>query len=375
MTYSLPIRLLTGAVLACAAVSPALAITRFGTDEELFVTARAAVQYNDNLLLSNTGEISDTILELDPGLAVTFGQNALNQGTFAIDENFKVYSDHDSLNTQLFHGLFVSRFDDGVTKVDVDLHYQQLDQATRDARGPVLAKRDIAHAGVLVENSLTEKTSIKGGVIYDDTNYKPVTYVDWQYFQVPINYYYKVLPKLDIGAGFQYQDNQMGKGGTDSKTYFYNVGGRGEIAPKLTGEFYVGLSQNKLDVGPTQNTVGVHANFTYAATAKTNVLFGATNDYGYSGAGDPYRESGLNAGFDAKISEQVTITGRAYYYHYSYTTTGQRDDYTQGQIGVTYLIKQDFTVTGAYSIADDNSNLPTASFTNNILSVSASYRF
>ena len=367
--------LLTAAVLVGAA-SQVNAAYKLGSDSELFVTATAGVQYNDNILLTQNGTKSDTVFDAAPGLLAIWGQSSDLKGQTSFSEDFSAYSSNSGLNASLAKFDLTNKYDDGATKVDFDGWFHQVDQATRDVRGAgFLVHRDLSHAELEGENEVTSKTSVKLGIAYDDTQYKHTGYTDWQWYEVPLNYYYKVEPKLDLSAGVRYKDNQLGTGGIDSKEYYYNVGARGELAPKLTGEFSVGLNSRKLNGIGTKDEFGLESNFTYAYSPKTSFTFGANNDFGYSAAGTAYKTLGLNGGIDAAVSSDLKVDGTLAYSRYSYSTTSQRDDFYTGQVSATYLLNGYVSLTGAYAYSDDQSNLAGVSFKNNILSVTATFRY
>ncbi len=349
---------------------------KLGSDSELFVTATAGVQYNDNILLTQNGTKSDTIFDAAPGLLAIWGQSSDVKGQASFSEDFSAYSSNSGLNASLAKFDLTNKYDGGVSKVNFDGWFHQVDQATRDVRGAgSLVHRDLSHAGLDGENEITSKTSIKLGIVYDDTKYKQTGYTNWQWYEVPLNYYYKVEPKLDLSAGVRYKDNQLGTGGIDSKEYYYNVGARGELAPKLIGEFSVGLNNRKLNGLGTKDELGLESNFTYSYSPKTSITFGANNDFGYAADGKAYKTFGLNGGVEAQVSSELKLGGLLSYGRYSYSTVSRADDFYQGQVSATYLVNGFVSITGAYAYADNSPNVVLASFKNNILSVSATFRY
>jgi len=356
--------------------SQVLAFEKLGSDSELFVTGTAGIQYNDNILLAQSGTKSDTIFDATPGLLAIWGQSSDVKGQASFTEDFSVYSSNSSLNANLAKFDITNSYDGGVSKVDFDGWFHQLDQATRDVRGAnTLIHRDASHAELYGENEVSPKTSVKLGIVYDDTNYKSAGYTDWRWYEVPLNYYYKVEPKLDLSAGVRYKDNTLGTGGLNSTEYYYNVGARGELAPKLTGEFSVGLNTSKPKGLGTKDALGLESNFAYAYSPKTSFTFGANNDFGYSATGGSYKNFGVNGGFNAAVSSELKVGGSLGYSRYTYSTTSQRDDLYSGQLSATYLVNGYLSLVGTYAYTDDQSNLAGSSFKNNILSFSATFRY
>ncbi len=309
-----------------------------GPDDELFVTGVATAQANDNVFLSHTNAKSDAIFDLVPGLEFDYGKNSLTKGLFSIDEDFQLYGSESNLDTGLTNAAFTSAYNNDKSKLNFAASFHQADQATRDVHlVGVLVKRDLYHVEGLGEIGVTEKTSLGAGVIYDDTQYKHAGYTNWQWVKVPLKYYYAVEPKLDVSAGFSYQNNQLGTGGINSDEYFYNVGARGEFTPKLTGGLNVGYEQIQFVSGKNKSRggLGVDSNFAYAFSPKTNFTFGVNNDFGYSAAGgSSYRIFGINGGFTSLISDQWKANGQIGYSRYNYITTIQKDDFYNGPAGI-----------------------------------------
>jgi polysaccharide biosynthesis protein VpsM len=353
------------------------AIMATGPDDELFVTGVASAEANDNVFLSHTNAKSDGIFDLVPGLEFDFGKNSLTKGLLSIDEDFQLYGSESNLDTELTNAVFTSAYDNDKSKLNFDATFHQADQATRDVRlVGVLVKRDLYHLDGLGEVGITDKTSMGLGVIYDDTDYLSSSFTNWQWVKIPFKYYYAVEPKLDVSAGFSYQNNQLGTGGINSDEYFYNLGARGEFTPKLTGGINVGYEQIQFVRGGSRGGLGVDSNFTYAYSPKTNLTFSVNNDFGYSAVGGAsYRIFGLNGGFNTLLTEQWKVSGQLTYSRYDYITTIEQDNFYTGQAGLTYILNAHVSMTGAYNYTEDSSNLTADTFTNNIFSISASLRF
>ena len=60
---------------------------------------------------------------------------------------------------------------------------------------------------------------------------------------------------------------------------------------------------------------------------------------------------------------------------YDYLTVAQKDNYYNGQIGLTYVVNAYVSVTGGYLYLEDSSNLIPDSFTDNQFTLSASLRY
>lgn len=373
MNKSLPSLLLAGAALLGA--TRASASVPLGDGAEAFVTLKGGLEYNDNLFLAERNADSDTIWRLTPGVDVLFGQNSLAQGTFTYTEEFKFYSDNSDIDTSLSTINASLVYDNTKTKVDAKLGFQQLDQPTVDARGAGLVKRDVIDGGINGEYNLSEKTSVKLGLTYNDTDYAAASFADWEYYQIPVNYFYEVAPKLDASFGFSYKDNMLGNGRSDTEEYYYNVGARGELAPKLTGEVSLGYKQSEAEIGDSESTFGIDSKFTYAYSEKTSLDANLSNGFGFSGVGESFRTFALGGGVTSSLSEQLQIGARLTYSNNAYLTTTQDDKLISVSVNASYKYNEFVTFAGSFATTDNNSNRAGSDFTGNVLVLSAALRY
>ncbi|HEY1764308.1 MAG TPA: outer membrane beta-barrel protein [Opitutaceae bacterium] len=362
--------------LIVGSIAPAFALVTLDPGSEAFATLTVGVQENDNIFLSDTNTKSAAIFDAAPGVLFDFGQASDFTGQASFSEDFLEYSGVSGLDTQLANLNLTSRYDDSMTKVSIDGWFRQANQATRDIRNnQFLVLRDLSHAAIIGENKITDKTSISLGAIYDDTDYRRNGYTDWQWVEVPVNVYYQVEPKLDLSAGFQYKNNQLGAGGVNSDEYYYNIGARGELAPKLTGQFSIGYDESHLSGGRTLDNLGLIANFNYSVTEKTTLTVGGFDGYGYAADGSGFKNASVNAGLNSAVSDQIVLGASLSYGNYDYTTRSQTDNFWQGQLNATYVYSKMISATASYAYANDNSNLAGASFSNNIFALSVSFKY
>ena len=356
----------------------AAAVAPIGDDAELFITGVVQASYNDNIFLSHTHDKADEIYDLTPGLSYEFGKGqAQMTGKLAAYEDFQEFSSGGNLNRSLANVVSNVAYDDSKTKFDFNADLHQVDQAERDISNvDYLVDRTLYDAGGSAEVQATQNSSFGAGVTWDDTVYHHAGYVDFQTTTVPVDYYFKVEPKLDLSVGFRYRDNLLGKGGIGSKDYYYNVGARGEFTPDLTGEIDVGYNTQKMAVGNTSfDGLGVDSRFIYAVSAKSSVDFGLNDDFSYDALGSAYRSVGPFIGFTTALDPQWSVSGRATYGQYSYLTQSRKDNFTTLQAGVSYLVSANVTVTGSYSYYKNSSSIAIFSFGNDVLSISASLHF
>ena len=392
-----PIRLalISVTLVAASRAAPFMAI---GDGAELFITGNLGVRADDNITLSSDAE-SDLIFDIAPGIDLTFGKGSQLTGSLTLIHTFSNYADNSNLNTNLFGGDFVSRYDDGKMKLGFNLGFHELSQNTADVRpiGNVgkLTRRDIFSVGGNAEVSISQLTAVGGGVSFQHEDYKPAGYTDSDSLTVPIDLFYKWTPKVDLSVGYRYRDYQVDIG-SDSTDHYFNVGARGEFTPKLTGRFTVGYGNRELDQGGDRSLLGLDASFSYELTPKTSLQAGASNDFGTSPQGQQQKNFTLNGMITTKISEEWSVNAGVSWRAIDYAsvppetalrgtppvltvivpgTRSRTDDYFEGQLGTTYIINANVRIVGGYTYRNYSSELEGSDFKNNVFSVSASFRY
>lgn len=361
------------AVLACFA-STVSAITRVGESAELFITGDISARTDDNIFLTDGGEVDDTIFEVAPGLKLTFGQGAQTNGSFEIAETFTRYLDNDSLDDELLSSVFNLSYDDAKLKLGLDASYRELSQSTRDVRGSTLVNRDVLNASVDSEINVSDKSSTSLGISWDDTDYDSPSYIDIEEITVPFNYYYAISEKLDLSAGFRYRQTSLAVSAGDSKDYYYNVGARIPVTEKFSGYFSVGYNERKPETGDKETGVGVEAEFQYVVTAKTDFTVFLGNDYTTSAEGISQKTMTIAPTLRTKFSAQWEGSLGLTYQTLEYFS-GREDDYIDGRVGLSYIINEYATIRAAYNYRSNDSDLRGANFDNSIISIAAALRF
>src|SRR5687768_17201499 len=161
MKNILRITLISASLAAGSRAAPFMAI---GDGAELFLTGSLGVRADDNIFLAKDAE-SDLIFDIAPGIDLTFGKGGQLQGSLTLSHTFSNYSDNSNLNTNLFNGDFLSRYDDGKMKLGFNLGFHELNQNSVDIRG--LTRRDIFSAGGNAEVEISQLTSVAGGIAFN----------------------------------------------------------------------------------------------------------------------------------------------------------------------------------------------------------------
>lgn len=366
MKKTIRLVLLSVSLGASAFAAPFMAI---GDGAELFLTGSLGLRADDNIFLSSREE-SDLIFDIAPGVDLTFGKDAQLKGSLTLNMIFSAYSDNSNLNTELFNGDFVSRYDDGKMKLGFNAGYHELNQNSVDIRG--LTRRDVFSAGGNAEVEVSQITAVGAGVQFNHENYKRSGYTDSDSLTIPVDFYYKWTPKVDLSFGYRFRDYQVDLG-QDSTDHFFNIGARGEFSPKFTGTFKVGLNNRELDRGGDDSSLGLDASFAYELSPKTSLQFGAANDFGTSPQGQQQENLTLNGMITTKVSEEWSVNFGLSWRSIDYGT--RTDDYFEGQLGTTYIVNANVRIVGGYVYRDYTSDLRGSEFKNNVFSVAANFRY
>lgn len=379
------IALLSASLGASTYAAPFLAV---GDGAELFLTGGLGIRADDNIYLASANEESDLIFEITPGVELTFGKNAQMQGALNLNVVFSSYSDNSNVNTELFNGDFVTKYDDGKLKMGFNLGYHELNSNNPQLRG--LVRRDVFNAGGNAEVEVSQITSVGAGVSFVSENYKRRGYSDSDSLTVPLDFYYKWTPKVDLSLGYRFRDTQVDIG-SDTKDHFFNVGARGEFSPKFTGTFKVGFNNREFDSGGDDSSVGLDASFAYEVSPKTSLQFGAANDYATSPTGRQQENFNINGAIITKLSEEWSVNFGLAWQSFDYAEVlgapitaanprgvaqvGYTDDFLEARIGTTYIISTNVRLGAEYIYRDLGSDLVGNDFTNNVFSVTANFRY
>ncbi len=358
-----------------AKAAPFMAV---GDNAELFVTASAQVQFDDNIYLDPDTTLApakdDTIYSFTPGVDLVFGKGSATKGNVYYREEIRRYADNDNQNTELSSLGVRTNFDNGVTKAGFNASYAQVAQNDNDVN-PLgsIVRRKLTNLGARGEFSLTEKTSLGAGINFDRTDYGPASYSDSNVVSLPVDVYFKATPKLDWSAGYRYRNSELSGSGRDSQDHFLNVGARGEFSPKLVGQVRVGITRRSLDVGGDDSQLGADGNLTYAFSEKTSYQFNISNDFGSSGTGDSTENFTIGLNATNRMSEQWSFTGGLSLRKIKYST--RSDDYVEGLLAVTYNLNSIVNFGASYTYRDNSSSQTLAEFTNNVFMFGANIRY
>ncbi len=344
-----------------------------GDGAELFIAGTVGIRADDNIFLT-AKETDDIIIDINPALELTFGKNAQIKGALTVQESFTNYADNSDLNSNLFSTSLSTRFDDGKLKLGFNLAFSELNQNNADIRPPVngLTRRDVFTAGGNAEVEVSQRTAVGAGLNFNRENYKTRGYTDSESFSVPLDFYYKLTPKVDLSLAYRYGEHDVDVG-SDSTDHTFLVGARGDFTPKLSGRFGLGLGTRDVSRGGDSDLLALDLSFAYEISPKTSLQVGASNSFGTSPQGQQQKNFTLNAAVNTKLSEVWSVNAGISYRQIDYFT--REDDYIEGKLGANFVLNANVNISGGYTHRKYESALVGSDFSNNVFSLAANLRY
>jgi hypothetical protein len=365
------------ALFALSSFSTAYAVLPFGEGSELFVTGTGSASYNDNVFLVNTKEKSSFVFDEIPGVEIDDNTNADTKGVLTSKEDFLQYASVSHQNTELNHTDFNGNYSDDKLLLDIDAGFNQFAQNNRETVGVVqrgvIVRNDVTNATPNGEWTVSEKTKVGAGFNYNKDHYKTAGFQDLTVYEVPVNVYYEVAPKLSASAGYRYRDSQVK--GNDSTDNYFNVGARGEFTAKLTGTVNTGYLQRSPSHGSKQSALGAEAKLDYAFSEKTAFRLGASNDFTNASTGGTEKVFTVSGGATSQLTEQFTGDIEISYNHTRYNGSTRADDYVEGTGTIGYHYNKYLTFNGSYTYRNNSSTLAGVNFSNNVVTASVTVRY
>jgi hypothetical protein len=365
------------ALFALSSFSTAYAVLPLGEGSELFVTGTGSASYNDNVFLVNTREKGSFVFDEIPGVEIDDNTNADTKGVLTSKEDFVQYASVSNQNTELNHTDFNGNYSDDKLLLDIDAGFNQNAQNNRETVGVVqkgvIVRNDVTNATPKGEWTISEKTKVGVGFNYNENHYKTAGFKDLTVYEVPVNVYYEVAPKLSASAGYRYRDSQIK--GNDSTDNYFNVGARGEFTPKLTGTVNTGYLQRSPSHGSKQSALGAEVKLDYAFSEKTAFRLGASNDFTNASTGGTEKVLSVSGGATCQLTEQFTGDVAISYNHTRYNGSTRADDYVEGTGTISYHYNKYLTFNGSYTYRNNSSNLAGVEFNNNVVAASVTVRY
>ena len=363
------------ASMVCLCADPLLSL---GPDIPLFVTGSATVRRDDNVFLTDTNRKADTLYILDPGLDMHVNGSG-GSASLTYDEQFVRYGTNKALNDHLATVAGRLAYHDATSQLALAADYYQQDQSTLGSENiDQTLKHNQEDASVNGQWAVTAKTQLGAGFGLSRTMYPEAGLIDTDQWSIPVDYYYAVTPKVDLSVGDRYDRSVQDNGVGNTSDQFFNVGARGDFTPKLSGQVRVGVDVLKPQGGGSNTSEpGLGASLTYLVTPRTTIQLSADNDFAESAKGTS--EEVLSIAPTATIALgqawSATLGGSLQQTKYLLTSPERKDKFWVGDVGIGYALSTDTSLQLTYVFRTNSSTIASATFDDDLLSLTGSSRF
>ena len=281
-------------------------------------------------------------------------------------------------------------YDNGSITLDGYGSYQQLNQNTNAVAGlggnTVYRQTSVA-LGANIERVTSAKTSIRAGAATNRTDYASGGLMGTDDVSVPINFYYKTTPKLDLSIGYTYTKvTPQQDGNPTSKDSYYNVGLRGDITPKLNGTFSVGYRTREVAANPQERLIGFDGSFNYEVSAKSGLALSLSRNFSAGVRGESLKSDSYGLRFNTEPNSQLQFSAGLSYRRDAYgqplfdptqpaSLLMREDSYWQSDLVVSYLLNSWLSMSLDGTFRRNHSTIPGVEFSDNILGLSVGLRY
>lgn len=276
---------------------------QIGDAISLKLDASATFKHTSNILRAEVGEISDSFYVLSPGAVFNIGTpdtpldfmvkakyDIFQYNDYDIYDinRLKLYLDGSYIPSQLFSSVF------SYSNIESQSALSEL--STKE--NPALVELSTENASFFATYNYSPKLSFSLGANQKEVTYD--TYTDRlaskKSTSIPFKVIYHYADKLSLLYGVTITDTEVGPITKDSlpgynlDSIYYNVGLKGIILPKLSGNFDVGYRKLEYDTLLRDlNAFGVTSSLTWTISPKLYTTINISRDFDVAGSGGTYR--------------------------------------------------------------------------------------
>lgn len=388
---------LLASALALGATLNASPLMTIGDEVDVFLLGSVKGSWNSNIYSSDK-KVDDYILTLKAGAEAAYGRNSNFKANVKFYELFQRYLGNAVNNTQLANVFANVSYTEERWNVAANFSYQQFSSSSDDliASGlsgeltEGLVNYDKINAGIKGAYNFTDKLSANLGFNWERVTYGNYTnqYSDRDVYSLPVSLFYSVTEKIQAGLTYQYRYTEYEGGsvssalnyGNETTDHYAGVTVRGEIAPKLSTEIFLGYTHR--DMGgvvtggsDSDSTFAFSARFDYLATEKLRTYVKASRDMGNGASRQTSVNTGVEIGANYAFSDKISSFASARYFYSDYKNQNRNDDNYMLSLGTTWKPIQNTYVTAAYRYLDNSSNNQNSSYMGHLISIEAGFKY
>lgn len=363
-----------------------------GDNGSIIARLGGAIQYHDNIFLDSANERGDTIVVFSPGVELNLGGTAANAYTSIVYiHDFVHYFETDSLDRDNIRVAIKGHSKWPKARVNYSMNFREHSQndASNNVVGDI-ARRNRFHGMVRSEWEMSAKSSVAASLGMDNVDYEAPNLHDRESYNIPLDYYWQYSPKLDMSVGYRFRHTSfsrdynftdvLGLDGSQEpasyQDYFFNIGVRGRIGSKTSGEIKVGI-QNRESVAAgrsLEEMFAVDGRVVWAATAKTAGTLRISRDFRSDAFGASIESSNLSVSARTEFNEEYSGFATIRYGDNRYFS-GREDEALFGQVGLAYAPNLHSAISLAYVVYNNNSNFKSADFDSSLINLSGNLRY
>lgn len=362
----------------------------FGKNTAFTFSAVAAARYDDNVFISHTNKVDETILTFTPGVDFRFGQQSLIRGLLGYKASLTHYVNGSADDTTLSSANGNVSYQNDRVSLSGAATYQQIEQNTSDVailNPTALIRQNILAINTNVDGRISGRMGFQTGANYSDLDYKTSQLIGNEAYSFPMRLTYETSPRLKLTGGATYGTMQLDNGGPASRDWYYNVGMHGEFTRDLSGQFSVGYRSRKVGDTPSEDLWGFDGALHYAYSEKTALDFIFSRDFSAGAQGESLTNSNyaLRASFDpapqwqfgANLAYRSVEYGELSFLSSNFTrqSINRNDDYWETGLVTTYLFNRWFSTSLNVTARHNASNLEAVEFSNRIIGLSFTFRY
>lgn len=364
----------------------------FGDDEQLDeggfwdyfkFGVNVRVEYNDNIFLTNSGEVDDVIFRVSVPLEFSNERTAENQWHIKYTPTYNFYTDNSSQDGMDHLVRLGYKHQFAKTAVDVGAGYAKTEGPNRFASGSIEKESLTGRLGVNHILSGKSRLDLDLGLVNDD--FVDENLFDRTRYNARLAWQYQMTGKTTLGPYIGYEHIDI-----DSNPNHDAISGGLKLSyqalAKTVVTGYAGIEHRSFDGGDvsdkTSPTFEFGATHQYSGkTSFTGMLYHNVRA-SYSDSGYSYTATGLNLLANYAYSSRINFrTGITYEYddYYEVAASAANADldshYFTYYLGGDYVMDNGFTVGSGVRFSTSNSDSEFREFDNFIFNINGSYQF
>lgn len=356
---------------------------QLGEDAQLHLLGDVEFVYESNLFLRSTNEVADRYLVFSPGVELRLAQEGAASATLRYQHRFTFYRDRNELDGDFADLSLNAKYNTGVLMTSAYGNYREVASNTIDAnRDGFLVERDITGIGGKLKYELSELTAMQVGVDYSETDYEDFFWTDHESVSLPVTFFYRVRPKVDLTAGIRYRTTDTSGGifrTSDYEDMYYFVGAVGELfSPVIFADVSVGYQKRDFeDLRTDASSASYDITFIYTGDVKTTVFAGLSRDYRTSAAnGNTYAFTSANLGARYHVSQNFGVNAGLAIGETEYEESPRAEDMSIINFGASYHPNDYLTLSANYKYTDvEGQSIGSSDYINSEIHVTASLRY